>query len=64
MKQLSESRLQVNPIAGLTPDWSDLPRLAKGNNIDFDKLIEIIVENAMNRRKSTSHEPPLTKYNL
>ncbi|KAF8807530.1 D-alanine--D-alanine ligase [Phlegmacium glaucopus] len=42
--------IEVNPIAGLTPDWSELPLLAKANNIDFDKLIAYMVDSALNRR--------------
>jgi hypothetical protein len=40
---------KVNPIAGLTPGWSDLCRLAEGNGIDYNALIAAIVESALSR---------------
>jgi hypothetical protein len=41
---------QVNPIAGLTPDWSDLPLLAKGNGIEYTELLGLMLDSALKRR--------------
>lgn len=41
--------LKVNPIAGLVPGWSDLPRLAKGNGIDYDQLLALMMNSALKR---------------
>lgn len=41
---------QVNPLAGLTPNWSDLPELAKANGISFDRLLELAIDSALKRR--------------
>jgi D-alanine-D-alanine ligase len=41
---------QVNPLAGLAPNWSDLPELAKANGISFDRLLELVIDSALKRR--------------
>lgn len=41
---------KVNPLAGLAPNWSDLPELAKANDISFDLLLELIIDSALQRR--------------
>ena len=43
---------QVNTLAGLTPNWSDLPELAKAQGISFDRLLELIIDSALKRRSS------------
>lgn len=43
--------LEVNPLAGLHPDHSDLPIIAKGVGLDYDKLIERILASALKRIK-------------
>lgn len=43
---------QVNPIPGLAPGWSDLPRLAEGYGMSFEDLIRAIVESALQRIKA------------
>lgn len=40
---------QVNPIAGLRPNWSDLPQLAKANGVGYDELVGLIISSAMKR---------------
>ena len=37
---------QVNPLAALTPNWTDLPELAKANGISFDRLLELVIDSA------------------
>ncbi len=41
--------IELNPLAGLTPDFSDLVLLAKLNGIDYQTLIGKIVESAKER---------------
>ncbi len=41
--------IEVNPLAGINPDNSDLPILAKMNGISFQSLIEIIMQHAIKR---------------
>ncbi|KAF8973904.1 hypothetical protein BDZ97DRAFT_1751846 [Flammula alnicola] len=41
--------IEVNPIAGLAPNWSDLPRLAKANGIDFERLLGLVINSALKR---------------
>jgi D-alanine-D-alanine ligase len=40
---------QVNPIAGLRPNWSDLPQLAKAHGVSYDELVGLIISSAMKR---------------
>ncbi|KIM39036.1 hypothetical protein M413DRAFT_419468 [Hebeloma cylindrosporum] len=42
--------IEVNPLAGLTPNWSDLPELAKANGTNFDRLLELMISSALKRR--------------
>ena len=46
---------QVNPLAGLTPNWSDLPELAKAKGISFDRLLELIIDSALKRSSIRDH---------
>jgi D-alanine-D-alanine ligase len=41
--------IEVNPLAGLNPDHSDLPMLASKNGISFKQLIGTIMDSAMER---------------
>lgn len=41
--------LEVNPLAGLHPEHSDLPILCTLNGIAYQELMEMIVESAMDR---------------
>jgi D-alanine-D-alanine ligase len=43
--------LEVNPLAGLHPDHSDLPIIAKGTGLGYDALIERILSSALKRFK-------------
>ncbi len=43
------SFLEVNPLAGLNPEHSDLPIICRLRGIPFDRLIERIVESAAQR---------------
>ena len=43
--------MEVNPLAGLNPLHSDLPILASKSGMDFNELIEKIIEAAFNRMK-------------
>ncbi|PPR02562.1 hypothetical protein CVT24_001943 [Panaeolus cyanescens] len=47
--------MEVNPIPGLTPYWSDLPLIAEANGMDFNELIASIVRNAMSRATKNAH---------
>ncbi|MCL5039689.1 MAG: ATP-grasp domain-containing protein, partial [Firmicutes bacterium] len=41
--------LEVNPLPGLTPGFSDLPRVAAMGGMSFDELILGILDNALER---------------
>ena len=41
--------IEVNPLAGLNPTYSDLPILARLNGISYDKLISEIMDSAVKR---------------
>ena len=41
--------IEVNPLAGLNPDHSDLPMLASKNGISFKQLIGTIMDSALER---------------
>lgn len=43
--------MEINPLAGLRPNYSQLPILAANNNIPHLKLIEIIIQSASERIK-------------
>lgn len=43
--------IEVNPLAGLNPIISDLPILCRLNGMDYQKLIEAILESAIKRIK-------------
>ncbi|MEI6678253.1 MAG: hypothetical protein WCL21_06580 [Mariniphaga sp.] len=41
--------IEVNPLAGLNPTYSDLPMLAKMSGTSYDQLISTILDSAMKR---------------
>lgn len=41
--------LEVNPLPGLTPAFSDLPRVALAAGIRYEELVNLILEAALNR---------------
>jgi D-alanine-D-alanine ligase len=43
--------IEVNPLAGINPDHSDLPMLARKNGIPYKQLIRMIMNSAMSRVK-------------
>ena len=43
--------LECNPLPGLTPDWSDLVLIAKGDGMDYRTLIGEILSGAIRRYK-------------
>ncbi len=45
--------IEANPLAGLNPIHSDLPMLARMNNISYGQLIGMIMESATTRLKIT-----------
>jgi len=44
--------MEINPLAGLHPDHSDLPIICKFYGISYTKLIQMIMESAMSRYES------------
>lgn len=43
--------IEVNPLAGLNPTYSDLPMLAQLNGTSYDQLISAILDSAIKRFK-------------
>ena len=41
--------LEINPLAGLTPDYSDLPMIAEKCGINYESLISMIISTAIKR---------------
>ncbi|HUX57629.1 MAG TPA: hypothetical protein VMV77_11700 [Bacteroidales bacterium] len=41
--------IEANPLAGLNPIHSDLPMLARLNNVDYQTLLEMIMKSALKR---------------
>lgn len=41
--------MEINPLAGLHPDHSDLPIIAKLNNITYKDLLKMIMDSALKR---------------
>ncbi|KAG9036313.1 hypothetical protein FRB95_009235 [Tulasnella sp. JGI-2019a] len=46
------SVIEINPIPGLTEGYSPLPVTAKVNGIDYDQLISLVIDSAMQRAKT------------
>jgi D-alanine-D-alanine ligase len=53
------SFIEVNPLAGLNPEHSDLPILARMNGIGFNNLIAMIMDAAVNRIYGLKTSPSL-----
>ncbi len=45
--------LEINPLAGLHPEHSDLPILAKLNGISYSELIRMIMDSALQKLKTS-----------
>lgn len=41
--------IEINPLAGLAPGYSDFPMLAKANGVEYDELINQILASAIKR---------------
>lgn len=41
--------IEINPLAGLTPGYSDFPMLAEANGVKYDELIGMILVSALKR---------------
>jgi D-alanine-D-alanine ligase len=41
--------IEVNPLAGINPEHSDLPMLAGKKGINFNQLIDMIMKSALTR---------------
>ncbi|RAH51251.1 D-alanine--D-alanine ligase family protein [Aspergillus brunneoviolaceus CBS 621.78] len=44
--------MEINPLAGLLPSWSQLPLIAEHNGVSFDEMIGHIVQSALKRTVS------------
>lgn len=49
--------LEVNPLAGLNPQHSDLPMIARASGMSFDELVHGILDSAMQRVPPVSARP-------
>ena len=47
--------LEINPIPGIIPDWSDLALIATNNGLPYDRFLDEIITMALKR--STSRRP-------
>jgi D-alanine-D-alanine ligase len=43
--------LEVNPLAGLHPEHSDLPIICSRRGISYEQLISTIIDSALERRE-------------
>ncbi|PYI24474.1 D-alanine--D-alanine ligase [Aspergillus violaceofuscus CBS 115571] len=41
--------MEINPLAGLLPSWSQLPLIAEHNGVSFEEMIDHIVQSALKR---------------
>src|SRR5882672_2650141 len=48
--------LEVNPLPGLTPDYSDLVLIAQGAGMEYDQLIAEIMVGGLRRMKDKRRE--------
>lgn len=55
------SFIEVNPLAGLNPEISDLPILCGLNGISYQSLIASILESAIARARLTPSTPPMKR---
>ncbi|PYI11962.1 D-alanine--D-alanine ligase [Aspergillus sclerotiicarbonarius CBS 121057] len=44
--------MEINPLAGLLPHWSQLSMIAEHNDVSFGELIEHMLNSALKRRES------------
>jgi D-alanine-D-alanine ligase len=44
--------IEVNPLAGMNPVYSDLPMLSRMNGMDYDELIARIMHSAVRKLQS------------
>lgn len=49
--------LEINPLPGLAPGFSDLPRMAEAGGISYFTLVNTILENAIDRYARKGHGP-------
>ena len=49
--------LELNPLPGLTPDWSDLVLIAKAINMDYRTLIAEILAGGLKRLREKKRAP-------
>jgi D-alanine-D-alanine ligase len=49
--------LEVNPLPGLSPGYSDLPRMAEAGGIDYVTLVNMILNNAIERLAKEGRKP-------
>ena len=49
--------LEVNPIPGIIPDWSDLALIATSNGLPYDQFLDEIINSVMKRSTSRRPEP-------
>ncbi len=54
--------IEVNPLAGINPDHSDLPMLARKNGIPYKQLIRMIMNSAMSRVKISANTNLVKSY--
>lgn len=47
--------IEVNPLAGINPEHSDLPMLTAKNGLDFTSLIKLIMDSALQRIKKQAY---------
>jgi D-alanine-D-alanine ligase len=48
--------LEVNPLPGLTPDYSDLVLIAKASGMEYDQLIAEIMQGGLRRMRDKRRE--------
>src|SRR5687767_3400991 len=48
--------LEVNPLPGLTPDYSDLVLIAKASGMEYDQLIAEIMQGGLRRLREKKRE--------
>jgi D-alanine-D-alanine ligase len=54
--------LEVNPLAGMHPEHSDLPILAKLNGISYSELMKMIMDSAVKKVRKNKYEKSTGSY--